>query len=486
MGRLTTLWLASMPCVRRCWLGCPWSHAAALAFPAQEAQSTLLLKKEQDMRIVDDALEYMKQEYRARMEVREPATRTGTRASHVALPPPQEVHAKEAQLAADKKEMEAMVERFRDFIQDNDAKRSRARMKQEAEEEVCAKLGLELDALAAQLEEQQGLRESLEGELGRLERYAAYMDSVVAFRHEEYAETASIQQRWRMLADFHDTNAVAISGTQREADELRQQVVELRQRTEDRVLALSSTVQGHTERLTALQTAVSEREAAADAEAAERGGKAKDSRMVVTSIRNMFNRCKATAPSSFSLALSPTAGRAGAPPPTAEDKLVANLALISKRLVEMQRLVDDYPAWQAATDRAAAERAEERRRAAQSDAQARGSRSSTGTLQATHGRRAPGQRSTTAMGRTASQASLQSTGRLAPGQAAASTRSPARRGLGQLSTSRLEGGAAVPTSQPGVFTVHIAAAGAGGLSPSGSGSLSGNLSSAHLQSSSTL
>jgi len=48
---------AAMPSSPRCFL-------------EQEAQSTLLLKKEQDMRIVDDALEYMKQEYRTRVEVR--------------------------------------------------------------------------------------------------------------------------------------------------------------------------------------------------------------------------------------------------------------------------------------------------------------------------------------------------------------------------------------------------------------------------------
>lgn len=40
------------------------------AVSPQESQATLLLKKQQDLRIVDDALEYMKEEYRQRMEVR--------------------------------------------------------------------------------------------------------------------------------------------------------------------------------------------------------------------------------------------------------------------------------------------------------------------------------------------------------------------------------------------------------------------------------
>ena len=45
-------------------------HGVWLASVVQESQSTQLLKQQQKMRVMDDALEYMKREYRARMEVR--------------------------------------------------------------------------------------------------------------------------------------------------------------------------------------------------------------------------------------------------------------------------------------------------------------------------------------------------------------------------------------------------------------------------------
>ena len=78
----------------------------------QTSQSTLLLKKRKEMREVDDALEFMKEEFASRMRACEERQREFERRQN---------------------EMKEQVTKFEKFIQENDAKRQRAEMKARAE-----------------------------------------------------------------------------------------------------------------------------------------------------------------------------------------------------------------------------------------------------------------------------------------------------------------------------------------------------------------
>ena len=471
-------------------------------FLVQEAQSTLLLKKEQDMRIVDDALEYMKQEYRTRVEVCAHDSIISCVAPQACRFTPcnpalyvQEVNKKEQQLEVDKREMQAMVERFKDFIQDNDAKRSRAHMKQSAEEDASGKLQGELMSLQEQHDTLQEQREALETELSRLERYAAYMDSVVAQRHEEYAETSSIHQRWRTLATFHSKHQASVTATQTAADAQRQQVQELRRETEDKILALSSQVQEHTEHLGAVRASLADLQESVESAAAVRGEAAKESKMVMTSIRNMYQRCKAKAPKSYpTVRLSPL---------PQHGELAECLGVICQRLLDLQCMMRDYPAWRVAQEAAAAARAEEKRRQAEDSALPLAAQRAAGAAAATHGRRA-GKAGSTARSSSSMLGGGPSavSGRgahIASSASLLSASSPKRRGATGstaklpvgMSAASLPPGTAIATSQPGVFAIRLG--GAGHLSPSGpaggspaAGGSSGFGSTTHLTSSAML
>jgi len=80
----------------------------ATAFVAQTSQSTLLLKKRKQMREVDDALEFMNEEYKARV-----------------------AECERGQLEFERKQvdMKKMVAQFQQFITENDAKQRRAEIK---------------------------------------------------------------------------------------------------------------------------------------------------------------------------------------------------------------------------------------------------------------------------------------------------------------------------------------------------------------------
>ncbi|CAM9403595.1 unnamed protein product, partial [Sphacelaria rigidula] len=75
---------------------------------AQTSQSTLLLKKKKEMREVDDALDFMKDEYNTRME---------------------NCEQREAEFEQKQTDMREQVIKFEKFIQENDAKRARAEAK---------------------------------------------------------------------------------------------------------------------------------------------------------------------------------------------------------------------------------------------------------------------------------------------------------------------------------------------------------------------
>jgi len=92
------------------------------------------------MRIMDDALELMKREFAARME---------------------EVARKEAKLAVEKAALDGMVEKFRDFIQENDAKKEKALAKAAEEEDAIRKLLAEEASWEQQMDEARRRRQAL-------------------------------------------------------------------------------------------------------------------------------------------------------------------------------------------------------------------------------------------------------------------------------------------------------------------------------------
>lgn len=109
------------------------------------SQSTLLLKKRKEMRQVDDALDFMKEEYGQRMEACEERQREFERKQQ---------------------EMRDQVARFEKFIRENDSKRQRAEAKEKAERRASQMNEQKKKQLVQQLQKDQENRASLEKRLG--------------------------------------------------------------------------------------------------------------------------------------------------------------------------------------------------------------------------------------------------------------------------------------------------------------------------------
>lgn len=112
---------------------------------SQMSQSTLLLKKRKEMREIDDALDFMKEEFMQRMEACDTRQR--------------ELDRKQA-------EMKEQVTRFEKFIKENDTKRTRAEIKTKTEHRLAEVNDQRKRQLLQQLEKDVREREALEKKRG--------------------------------------------------------------------------------------------------------------------------------------------------------------------------------------------------------------------------------------------------------------------------------------------------------------------------------
>ena len=130
------------------------------------------------MREVDDALEFMKEEFQSRMYACE-----------------------ERQKEFERKQtyMKEQVARFEKFINENDAKKQRAEMKAKLEIRQCEQNDQKIRQLKAELEKNKELMHQREQELDKLEKYKDYLDSTVEASEEEYEEISDVLNRYRTL-----------------------------------------------------------------------------------------------------------------------------------------------------------------------------------------------------------------------------------------------------------------------------------------------
>lgn len=142
----------------------------ALTGTSKESQATILLKKRKDMRMVEDALETVKREFRERME-----------------------RLSERQLRFEEKQkaLQDMVAKFKPFIEENDNKRSRADRKAAEEAAGRARIEVEISFLARELETIKNENAALERRINRLKRYALYLEAVIAHSSSFFFESPS-------------------------------------------------------------------------------------------------------------------------------------------------------------------------------------------------------------------------------------------------------------------------------------------------------
>ncbi|KAA0147715.1 hypothetical protein FNF29_07169 [Cafeteria roenbergensis] len=262
--------------------------------PEEDNQDTAMLKKEHQMRIMDDALELMKREFAARMA---------------------EVARKEAKLAREKAALDGMVERFRDFIQENDAKKEKALRKAAEEAEALERLAAEEADWERRIEEASRRRQALADTTQSLIPYCSFLARVVEDPSSEFADTQDMLSRYSTLSTTHAAQEATMRRKQAAAKEVRQRIAELGWRGETRKLDLSSEIEAGRRRLEALAEAGRE---LADERA---GADELDRRLVVEasqvnmSVVNLLSRCRdsvAVTAATVAGEAPPPAGAAGA------------------------------------------------------------------------------------------------------------------------------------------------------------------------------
>jgi chromosome segregation ATPase len=236
----------------------------------QTSQSTLLLKKRKEMREVDDALDFMKEEFQTRMDACE-----------------------ERQKEFERKQtgMKEQVAKFEKFIQENDAKRQRAEMKAKNERKALEQNEAKIKQLNEALNEDKKSRHKSECELEKLKKYQEYLDSAVDFSGEEYEEIGDILNRYKTLVDANVDLKRIVEIGEKDMDELRQKLTGLRRENQNTILVQNSEIHGHQKKVETLRSEGFQLNSQRERDEMTTNNLHRESGQVVMSIKNLYTRC---------------------------------------------------------------------------------------------------------------------------------------------------------------------------------------------------
>jgi len=236
----------------------------------QTSQSTLLLKKRKEMREVDDALEFMKEEYTSRMQACEERQREFERKQN---------------------DMKEQVTRFEKFINENDAKKQRAEMKARVEHRQCEQNEQKIQQLRTELQKDEELKNKREAELDRLKKYKDYLDSTVEASEEEYEEINDVLNRYKTLEDANKDLQKTVSEGERWIDLMRQDVLLLTRETQNQILVHNSEIHGYQKNVESLRSTALQLDFERENLERDTNDKSRQSGQVVMSIKNLYGRC---------------------------------------------------------------------------------------------------------------------------------------------------------------------------------------------------
>lgn len=285
----------------------------------QTSQSTLLLKKRKQMREVDDALEFMKEEFDTRMA---------------------ECDRSQMEFERKQVDMKRMVAQFEKFIMENDAKQRRAEIKAKTEAEQREKLEAEIKELKKQERELQASTKTLRENLGRVRKYEEYLDAVVRTANDEYEEIGDVVNRHATLQHANDDLAEQADENNDSIEKKRLALVQLRQEQQNKILVMNGVVQSSQKLIESLRANCAQLDI--EKESKERFTKQRTMEYgaVVMSIKNLYNRCQ----NSFVTTRPAVIREKGVAP---LKYLESCLEAMERRITSLQETEDGYPAWMA-------------------------------------------------------------------------------------------------------------------------------------------
>jgi len=278
----------------------------------QTSQGTLLLKRRKEMREVDDALDFMKDEFRSRIEA---------------------CDERQAEFERKQREMMDQVSRFEKFIKENDAKKSRAENKASSEAKLRAQHEKQIKVLK---EEFLDLKKDLSKLGGRVKchtRYQDYLEDVVELADGEFHGIPDVLNRHQTLEGANEDLRNLVESVESESDKLGALLVQCRRDAQNAVLVMNSEIHGHQKRLETLRGVTFKTDI--DREQGDRSAKdrKRESAQVVNSIKNLYARCVS---SMISKAAKPSIEGAGL------DTLSEGLKLIESRIIDLADIVECF------------------------------------------------------------------------------------------------------------------------------------------------
>ena len=236
----------------------------------QTSQSTLLLKKRKEMREVDDALEFMKEEYATRMQACEERQRDFERKQN---------------------EMKDQVARFEKFIQENDAKLKRAKQKAAAEQKACKQCEGKIAELTTQAGSLSQSKAEKIAEVERLLKFRTYLERTVEASEEQYPESDDILSRHKTLEEANEDLQERVNSGSVEMDRARADLADLQRESTTKVLVMNSRVDAANKELEQRRGELQDLSEKIELAANHSNSVSTRLGQVELSIRNIYGRC---------------------------------------------------------------------------------------------------------------------------------------------------------------------------------------------------
>ncbi|KDO29552.1 hypothetical protein SPRG_05508 [Saprolegnia parasitica CBS 223.65] len=226
------------------------------------SQSTLLLKKRKELREVNDALEFMKEEYAQRVE---------------------SCAERQREFERKQQDMRDQVSKFEKFIKENDSKRTRAELKAKTEHRSSEQNEYEKDV---------SQREALEKKRDQLLKYRTYLDSAVEASEQEYEEIADILNRYATLVDANKDLQVQVQSAESQIDRLRQELRTFKTEMENNILVQNSEIHGHQQHLERIRGETFQLDLDRGRDDRTYNDRSRESGQIILAIKNLYNRCR--------------------------------------------------------------------------------------------------------------------------------------------------------------------------------------------------
>lgn len=285
-----------------------------LAAAGQTSQSTLLLKKRKEVREVDESLELMKLDYKKRMDICEQ---------------------RRVQFELKQSKMRDQVLKFEKFIQENDAKRLRAELKAKQEKKNYEDKIKEIVALTDKLQILEQEQKTLNDELAKKSCFKLYLERIIEEGEFGYEEISEILNRHYTLVEANKDLVRHASEREREVDELRRNLQNMRIEKQNQLLVSTSLIQQNQKNIEKLRIDLKYEEDMKLKHDDKIKDVSKELSETIAAIKNLFGRCSANMKSKPIFNGNKEAAQL-------EEILDFELDIVNIRLVDLKEISTEY------------------------------------------------------------------------------------------------------------------------------------------------